>query len=241
MEELHEAHPGALRMKAVARAYMWWPGLDVALEDLVKSCTACQQIRNAPPVAPMCPWEWPGKPWTRLHIDYAGPFLGEMFLVLVDSHSKWLEVFPVKSATSTATVDHLRDVFSTHGLPHTVVSDNASVFTSSEFEEFLKVNGVRHLTFAPYHPSSNGLVERAVQTLKKSLKKMARGTLRARLARFLATYRFTPHATTGLSPEEMLFGWRVCTRWDLLRPDVQAKVLRGQEMMVANSKRNAVI
>ncbi|KAL2095791.1 hypothetical protein ACEWY4_007939 [Coilia grayii] len=240
MEELHEAHPGVSRMKAVARAYMWWPGLDTALEDLVKSCTACQQIRNAPPAAPVCPWEWPGKPWTRLHVDYAGPFLGEMFLVLVDSHSKWLEVFPVKSATSTATVDHLRDVFSAHGLPHTVVSDNASIFTSSEFEGFLKLNGVRHLTSAPYHPSSNGLVERAVQTLKKSLKKMTGGTLRARLARFLAAYRFTPHATTGLSPAEMLFGRRVRTRWDLLRPDAQAKVLRGQEMMVANSKRHAV-
>ncbi|KAL7825671.1 hypothetical protein SRHO_G00334090 [Serrasalmus rhombeus] len=235
------AHPGASRMKAVARAYMWWPGLDAALEDLVKSCTACQQIRNAPPAAPMCPWEWPGKPWTRLHVDYAGPFLGEMFLVLVDSHSKWLEVFPVKSATSTSTVDHLHDVFSTHGLPHTVVSDNASVFTSSEFEEFLKVNGVRHLTSAPYHPSSNGLVERAVQTLKKSLKKMSGGTLRARLARFLAAYRFTPHATTGQSPAEMLFGRRVRTRWDLLRPDIQSRVLRGQETMVANSKRNSVI
>lgn len=147
----------------------------------------------------------------------------------------------MKSATSTSTVDHLRDVFSTHGLPHTVVSDNGSVFTSSEFEEFLKVNGVRHLTSAPYHPSSNGLVERAVQTVKKSLKKMAGGTLRARLARFLATYRFTPHATTGQSPAEMLFGRRVRTRWDLLRPDIQSKVLRGQETMVANSKRNAVI
>ncbi|KAL7859591.1 hypothetical protein SRHO_G00147380 [Serrasalmus rhombeus] len=236
MEELHEAHPGASRMKAVARAYMWWPGLDAALEDLVKSCTACQQIRNAPLAVPMCPWEWPGKPWTRLHVDYAGPFLGEMFLVLVDSHSKWLEVFPVKSATSTSTVDHLRDVFSTHGLPHTVVSDNAS-----GGEEFLKVNGVRHLTSAPYHPSSNGLVERAVQTLKKSLKKMSGGTLRARLARFLAAYRFTPHATTGQSPAEMLFGRRVRTRWDLLRPDIQSRVLRGQETMVANSKRNSVI
>ncbi|KAL2095678.1 hypothetical protein ACEWY4_007826 [Coilia grayii] len=62
MEELHEAHPGVSRMKAVARAYMWWPGLDTALEDLVKSCTASQQIRNALPEAPVCPWEWPGKP-----------------------------------------------------------------------------------------------------------------------------------------------------------------------------------
>lgn len=101
----------------------------------------------------------------------------------------------------------------------------------------MKSNGVCHLASAPYHPSSNGLVERAVQTVKKSLKKITSGTLRARLARFLAAYRFTPHSTTGLSPAEMMFGRRVRTRWDLLRPDVQAKVIHSQEKIVVNSKK----
>ena len=51
-------------------------------------------------MAPLHPWEWPGKPWSRIHIDYAGPFQGRMFLVIVDSHSKWLEDHVTHSASS---------------------------------------------------------------------------------------------------------------------------------------------
>lgn len=79
---------------------------------------------------PISPWEWPGKPLTCIHIDYAGPFLGEMFLLAVDAHSKWLEDFPVHTANSATTTEHLREVFSTHGLSHTVTSDNAAIFMS---------------------------------------------------------------------------------------------------------------
>ena len=87
-----------------------------------------------------------------------------MFLIVVDAHSKWMGVKPVSSATSTATVEHLRSMFSIHGLPEMLITDNGSVFTSAEFKEFLNRNGIQHITSAPYHPASNGLAERAVQT-----------------------------------------------------------------------------
>ncbi|XP_062404761.1 uncharacterized protein K02A2.6-like [Sardina pilchardus] len=239
LDELHEPHPGISRMKSTARGHMWWPGLDNEIEQKVKACVICQEVRNAPPQAPVSPWEWPGKPWTRIHIDYAGPFLGEMFLIAVDAHSKWLEVAPVRAATSAATIEHLRAMFSIYGLPHTIVSDNAAYFTSSEFKGFLSSNGVRHITSAPYKPSTNGLVERAVQTVKRALKKSMEsgGSLKTRISRFLAAYRSTPHATTGRSPAEMLFGRPVRTRWDLLRPDTQTKVFRNQERMICRGNR----
>ena len=68
-------------------------------------------------LGPLHPWEWPEQPWSRLHLDYAGPFLGRMLLVLVDAHSKWLHVIPVHMATSAVTIEKLRAVFTTHGLP----------------------------------------------------------------------------------------------------------------------------
>ena len=116
---LHEAHPGITRTKSLARSYVWWPGLDHDIETLVKNCGKCQQNQKQPPEAPL-PWEWPGQPWSRLHVDYAGPFQGEIFLVLVDAYSKWLEVHVMKSTTSTATIEKLREIFATHGLPKTV-------------------------------------------------------------------------------------------------------------------------
>ena len=60
-------------------------------------------------------------------------------------------------------------MFATHGLPEMLVTDNASYFTSQEFQDFAKLNGIRHVTSAPYHPAPNGLAERAVQTVTKLL------------------------------------------------------------------------
>ena len=100
-------------------------------------------------------------------MNYAGPLLGKMFLVLIDAHSKWMEVEPVQSAMTKTTVEKLRKLFSTHGIPKEMESDNGSVFTSREFTDFVKSNRIDHIKTAPYRPSSNGLAERAVQVLKK--------------------------------------------------------------------------
>ena len=97
MAVLHEAHPGISRTKALARSYVWWPGMDRDLEEQVNSCQTCQLHQKSPAEAPLHPWEWPGHPWERLHIDYAGPFMGHMFLVVVDAYSEWLEVYTMQS------------------------------------------------------------------------------------------------------------------------------------------------
>lgn len=74
VRQLHHGHPGITGMKALARSYFWWPKLDADIEAVVKGCSTCQEHRNLPAAAPLHPWEWPSKPWQRLHIDYAGPF-----------------------------------------------------------------------------------------------------------------------------------------------------------------------
>ncbi|KAJ8356519.1 hypothetical protein SKAU_G00193130 [Synaphobranchus kaupii] len=198
LEQLHQSHPGVSRMKALARSYIWWPKLDEDIENLVKTCSTCQAHRRTPAAAPLHPWEWPGKPWRRLHMDYAGPFMGKMFLVIIDAHSKWIDVYPVNSATSTTTIDCLRHSFSNQGIPEMIVSDNATCFVSAEAKEFMRNNGIVHMTAAPYHPSSNGLAKRAVQTFKEMMKKSAGGSLSAKLSRVLFSYRITPQSTTVL-------------------------------------------
>ena len=75
-------------MKSLARSVVWWPGINKDIEAKVKDCYSCQQNQRAPSQALLHPWDWPRKPWTRLHIDYAGPFLGKMFFLLIDAHSK---------------------------------------------------------------------------------------------------------------------------------------------------------
>ena len=94
LEELHQVHFGIARTKAIARGYVWWPELNEQIEEMTRSCTVCLKVKNAPAVAPLHPWTWPARPWQRLHADFAGPFQGQMFLIVVDSHSKWPEVVP---------------------------------------------------------------------------------------------------------------------------------------------------
>ena len=164
LEQLHQGHPGITRMKALTRSFVWWPGVDQQLEQKVKSCINCQQHQNT---APLHPWEWPKRPWERLHVDYAGPIQGKMLLVTVDAYSKWIDIQVVNSATSRNTIDHLRTLFATHGILEVLVSDNGTPFTSTEFTEFTKRNGIHHIKTAPYHPSLNGVAERAVKTVKE--------------------------------------------------------------------------
>ena len=226
---LHQGHPGIDRMKRLARGYMWWPGVDQELEECVKTCGTCQINRKTPPVLPLHPWAWPNKPWSRVHIDYCGPYQGKMFLLMIDAHSKWLEVHMTSSSTSATTISLLRKSFATLGLPDVIVSDNATNFTSEEFEIFLKKNGIKHLKTPPYHPASNGIAERAVQTFKSGMRKLKEGTLDTKVARFLFTYRVTPQSSTGVSPSELMFGRKIRTHLDSLRPDLARKVRLSQE------------
>ena len=93
------------------------------------------------------------------------------------------------SATSTNTIEELRRIFAVHGLPEVLVSDNGTAFSSAEFLDFAKRNSIGHIKTAPYHPSSNGQVERAVQTFKDSMKGSSSDTIQTRVSRFLFTYR----------------------------------------------------
>ncbi len=101
LDILHETHPGVSRMKSLTCCYVWWPKLDQAIEDKVKSCEAYQLSQPLPVVASLHPWKFPKQAWSRLYID----FLGKTFLVVVDAFSKWLEVHVTSSTSSEATIN----------------------------------------------------------------------------------------------------------------------------------------
>ena len=228
LEELHVGHPGIEHMKRLARSYLWWPGLDGDIEQKVKTCIPCQNNRKLPSTAPMHPWEWPRAPWSRIHIDYLGPFLGKMCLLIVDSHSKWVEVHVTTSATTATTIDKLQTTFAALGLPEVIVSDNGPAFCSDEFRSFMKQNGIQHVKTPPYHPASNGLAERYVQVFKDGMRKLTGGSMESRVARFLSRYHTTPQSTTGTTPAELMFGRKLWTRLDLLKPDLEVAVRQKQ-------------
>ena len=91
----------------------------------------------------------------------------------------------------------------------------------------MKQCGIQHIRTSPYHPSSNGLAERAVQTFKSALKKLE-GNVSSRLIQFLACYCVTPHSTTEASPVELRMGRKLRTTLDLIHPDMSHKVSSKQ-------------
>ena len=229
LQELHVAHPGMVRMKEIARSYVWWPNMDHEIEQTVKQCTSCQQTKSKPAVAPLMPWMWPGSPWQRVHIDFAEKD-GKNYLVIIDAHSKWPEIILMNNdTTARATIKVLKDLFSKYGLPLQIVSDNGPQFRSEEFQNFLKRNGVKSVRVSPYQPSSNGAAERMVQSFKKSLSSSKDGgDVQQRLYAFLLSYRSTKHATTGCSPASLFLGRELRTRLALVRPNLQDAVINKQ-------------
>jgi hypothetical protein len=225
-ELLHEAHVGVVRMKATARMHVWWPKMSESIEELAKKCYACAQIKGDPPKAPLHSWQWPERPWQRLHIDYAGPFLGRQFLIVVDAHSEFPYAIPVPDTTANVTIKELYALFSVHGLPDQIVSDNGAQFTSDIFSNFCRTLGVQHIRSAAYHPSTNGKAERFVRTFKTAMTAMKSeaGPLDLKLLKFLFRYRSTPHTTTGRTPAELLYGRPLRTLFDVLKPSPRTTV-----------------
>jgi len=218
---LHEGHPGITRMKSLSRLHVWWPTINTDIEQTVRSCSNCQEAARDPVRVPLHQWDTPRNPWQRLHIDYAGPYRGTMWLLVIDAYSKWPEVHAMSATTAQATVQQLRKIFAIHGLPQMIVSDNGPQFVSEEFEQFCSSRGIRHNTIAPYHPRSNGEAERLVETFKKSIDKANPKTasqLQDAVIDFLAKYRSTPHTVTNSSPSELLNNRRLRTILDLLHP-----------------------
>ena len=132
------------------------------------------------------------------------------------------------TSATASTIEHLRSLFSLFGLPDIVATDNGPSFASAEFEQFLKSNGISHWKSAPYHLSSNGLVEKAVQVVKQGLKKAGTGTLKAKLARLLFNYCITLHTTTGVYPAQLLMGHNLKSHFDLLKPNIAVRVDQKQ-------------
>ncbi|XP_047543257.1 uncharacterized protein K02A2.6-like [Vanessa atalanta] len=226
LKEIHDGHPGIVKMKQIARNYVWWATINADIERAARDCGACLAVRPEPPPAPLHSWPWPVEPWSRLHVDYLGPFNNKYYLVIIDAHSKWIEAEKVSSTSAANLISILRKIFARFGLPKRIISDNGPPFTSAEVATYFQRNGIGHTLSAPYHPDSNGAAENAVRSVKRALKKasLENEDEDTALSRFLFSYRNTEHSTTGREPSVALLGRRLRGRLDLLRPDTDERV-----------------
>lgn len=157
-------------------------------------------------------------------------------MVLVDSFSKWVEVWAMSTTTAAKTIEKLRGAFAAYGLPEELVSDNEPQFVSQGFAEYLAVNKVKHTRTPPYHPASNGAAERLVQTTKKALLKQELEqkltgvtiSLQEGLDSCLLSYRNTPNSVTGDTPAELFLKREPRVKLTLQKPNFVADMREKQ-------------
>lgn len=133
---IHEGHMGVVKIKAIARSHFLWSGMiDADIQECAKKCCGCMDHRNTPPEAPINSWEFPVKPWKKIHVDIACPFLVSMFQIVVDSHSKWSEVFMMNRTAAALFVEKLRFLFVMNGLPEDLISGIRHSTSSHDHQE----------------------------------------------------------------------------------------------------------
>uniref|UniRef100_A0A914Y7G8 RNA-directed DNA polymerase n=1 Tax=Panagrolaimus superbus TaxID=310955 RepID=A0A914Y7G8_9BILA len=227
LDQLHVGHPGINRMKALARQHVYWKNLTKDVEAVVSQCFGCIQLQKNPVKATLASWPVSIKPGDRVHMDFAGPILGKMLLITVDSCSKWMDIAVMQTANSANTISFMYHYIATNGSPRVLVTDNGTQFTSAEFSAFCKQNGITHITSPVYHPQSNGQAERMVDTVKRFIRKslvIDGETLNLGncVATFLQAYHSTPSkATPGeCTPALAHLGRELRTSMDMIRPRI---------------------
>lgn len=235
LNELHAGHLGIVKMKSMARNYVYWANIDNDIELVGQNCNTCRGVRDSPPRTCLHPWEFPAAPWQRLHADF-GQLYGKYYIVIVDAHSKWIEVEEIRSTSAKDTIKIFRNLFAKFGLPVQLVTDNGPPFQSHEFQDFCEKNIIRHTTSSPYRPQGNGAAENSVKVIKKTIKKaVSEGKdIQDSLCRFLFQYRNCEHATTGVAPAVALLGHKLRNRLDAIRPNTAEKVREAQEKQIVN-------
>ena len=126
----------------MARGKIWWPNIDADIESCARNCSRCAEIANSPAEAPLHSWDLPSGPWQRVHLDFAGPFYGSMWLIYIDAYSKYAGSVPMRSTTGLDLVGIMRQIFSTFGLVEQLVTDNGPQFVSEEFRKFCATNAI---------------------------------------------------------------------------------------------------
>ena len=164
---IHSSHLGIEKCKARARGVMYWPGMSVDIEECISNCQICKKFQRRNQKEPMIPHEIPELPWNKLGSDIF-QFGGDDYVVIVDYMSKYPEVLKLKNKTATEIICKMKECFSRHGIPETLIADNMP-YASLELRKFAKEWGFK--ITSPGYPTSNGLSERYVQTVKQLMRK----------------------------------------------------------------------
>ena len=165
MAVTHASHIGIEGCLCRARECLYWPHMSQNLKKFISTCDVCQTHQPSQQKKPILQHEVIMCPWAKIGVDLCQ--LHEcMLLILCDYFSNYLEVGHLLSTTSRSVARVLASLFTRHGIPDVVVSDNGPQFASTELASFVKKWNFEHVTSSPRYAQSNGKTENVVKTVK---------------------------------------------------------------------------
>ncbi|CAK1597693.1 unnamed protein product [Parnassius mnemosyne] len=226
IKKIHLGHLGIEKCKLRAREIIYWPNMNTQLEDYLSHCQACLTYKNQNCKEPLMQHEVPNRAWSKVGIDVFH-FGTKSFVLIIDYYSKFVELIKINCLKSELIVKKIKQVFSRHGIPEIVMTDNGPEFASNTFREFSHDWKFQHVTSSPRYPQSNGQVERAIQTIKNMMRKTAYDQAEFPLA--LLEYLNTPISKELASPAELLYNRKLrsivpCSP-NLLLPKINTDVI----------------
>ena len=241
LAKLHEAHQGIEKMRLRDRSCVFWNGINRDIDVVVRKCATCQEVHRAQPRKPLVPHETTSRAW-----QIVGTVLfvinRETYLLVSDYYSKFPFVFVIPSPmTSTAVIGKMEALFAEQGVPQRVISDNGGHFSSDAFRRFADQWCFDHVTSSPHYPKSNGFIERHVQTVKHTLKKVGP---RSDVQMAVLVLRATPIDSHLPSPAELLYGRSVVSNlpvatWNASGKRCEIRARLVQRQATANERHDA--
>ena len=230
MKQMHDGpvggHFGAERTLARLKARYFWYNMKDDVTLWCRTCTSCA-AKARPKKTPRAAMGTVkvGAPMERIAVDLMGPLneterRNRYILVVSDYFSKWVEAYPVPNQEATTVADKIASEWvCRYGAPHSLHSDQGTNFESAVFQEMCRLLGIEKTHTTPFHPQSDGQVERFNATLQKILATTAERChwdWDLMIPYAVLAYRATRHSSTGLSPNMMLFGREVTEPIDLV-------------------------
>lgn len=143
LKKIHEDHWGIVRAKQLARRYCIWQGIDQDIEKMLKACAACAKNSKLTNRA-YTSWPLTSFPFEHVHVEFCGPFKDYVWLILMDSYSKFPFAVKMNGISTFQTITALRSIFALEGIPKTHVSDNGTHFASLYLKEFCLALGINY-------------------------------------------------------------------------------------------------
>ena len=228
------------RKKTLSRILrrFFWPGVYNEVAELCRRCPECQRVaRHQHCKSPLMPLPVVGKPFEKIAMDLVGPLprskAGYRYLlVIMDYCTRYPEAIPLKKIDSS--VDALMGVFSRVGFPNEILTDCGANFVSKVMQDFYQLLKIKSIKTSPYHPQTDGMVERFNSTLKSMLRKVMQkfdNQWDKAVPYLLFAYREVPNETTGYSSFEMIYGRPVRGPLDLLKETWEDKTAEPESVI----------